>query len=104
MAHHPNHLPLRVHQISCRPSPRQLQGPKNCEQHPRGNNEIREAVVYGIFSRNILHSYLIIRCLFYWLLTLKPVSEAEGCIFYDIHMIATTSQQHKHLSFFFSIP
>ena len=67
MAHHPNHLPLRVHQISYRPIPRQLQGPKNCEQQPRGNNEIRGAVVYGIFSGNTPHSYLIIRCLFYWL-------------------------------------
>jgi hypothetical protein len=30
-----------------------LQGPKIGEQQPRRNNEIREAVVYGIISRNI---------------------------------------------------
>ena len=80
-----------THHLSCvhhlqnghHPIPRKPLSPKIREQQPRRNNKIRQAIVYGNFSQNIQHSYLMV-C-FVFLLTLKPASE-DCNIIYDIDL------------------
>ena len=102
------------HHLQNRYRSRQPQGPKMREQKPRRNNEIRQPVVYRIFNRNIQHSYLIVRFVFF--LRYYPWKRYQkGAPLYVIDIISNNGLpplcQQKHTTFlflfsflFFSIP